>query len=84
MPFDDLPLRAKLLIGLMGPPIVTTTCWLVGPVLAGARRQRTQTRNWVEFWLMLIVAHLVFAIALAGAHLFTGNDHIDPSSQLVR
>jgi hypothetical protein len=76
-------LRVKILIGVVGPPIVTTICWLVGPLLAGARRKRTRTRDWVQFWLMLIAAYLVFAIALAGGHLFTGNDQVDPS-QLVR
>jgi hypothetical protein len=84
MPFDDLTLRVKILAGLVGPPIVTIICWLVGPLLARARHERTRTRNWVEFWLMLTAAYLVFAIALAGGHLFTGNDHVDPSSQLVR
>jgi heme/copper-type cytochrome/quinol oxidase subunit 1 len=77
-------LRAKILIGVVGPPIVTTICWWVGPLLAGARRKGTRTRNWVEFWLMLIAAYLVFTIALAGDHVFIGNDQIDPSSQLVR
>jgi hypothetical protein len=77
-------LRTKIFIGVVGPPIVTTICWLVGPLLAGARHKRTRTRDWVQFWLMLIAAYLVFTIALAGGHLFTGNDHVDPSSQLVR
>jgi len=77
-------LRAKILIGVVGPPIVTTICWLVAPLLTGARRKRTRPRNWAEFWLMLIAAYLVFAIALAGDHLFIGNDQVDPSSQLVR
>ena len=40
MLFDDLPLLAKVLIAVMGPPIVTIFCWLVGPLLAGARRER--------------------------------------------
>ena len=29
MPFDDLPLLAKILITVVGPPIVTIVCWLV-------------------------------------------------------
>jgi hypothetical protein len=77
-------LRTKIVIGVVGPPIVTTICWLVGPLLAGARRKRTRNRDWIQFWLMLIAAYLVFAIALAGGHVFIGNDEVDPSSQLVR
>ncbi len=84
MPFDALPLLAKVLIAAVGPPIVTITCWLVGPLLAGGRRERTRTRSWVEFWLMLLAAYLVFAIAFIGIHFFNGDDHVDPSSQLVR
>ncbi len=84
MPFDDLPLLAKILIGLVGPPVVTIICWLVGPLLVGARRKRTLNRGWTGFWLMLLAAYLVFGIALAGAHLFSGNDQVDPSSQLLQ
>ena len=66
-------LRTKILIGVVGPQIVTTICWLVGPLLTGARRNQTRPRNWVEFWLTLIAAYLVFAVALAGDHLFIGS-----------
>jgi hypothetical protein len=84
VPFDDLPLLAKVLIAIVGPPIVTIICWLVGPLLAGARRERTRMRSWVEFWLMLLAAYLVSAIPFMSTHLFNGNGHVDPSSQLVR
>jgi hypothetical protein len=84
VPFDDLPLLARILIAVVGPPIVTIVCWLVGPLLAGAQRGQTQTRSWIEFWLMLLAAYLVFAIAFVGSHFFTGNDHNDPSLQLIR
>ena len=84
MPFDDLPLLAKILITVVGPPIVTIVCWLVGPLLAGSRHERTRTRHWVEFWLMLLAAYLIFAIAFGGILSFHGNDHVDPSSQLIR
>jgi hypothetical protein len=82
--FDDLPLLAKILIAVVGPPIMTIICWLVGPLLAGSRRERTRTRRWVEFWLMLLAAYLIFAIALAGILSFHGNDDVDLSSQLIR
>lgn len=84
MPFDDLSFRAKLVVGLVGPAIVTAICWLADPLLAGLRRNRRRTRKWVEFWLMLIAAYIIFAIALARGHLLTGNDNVDPSSQLIR
>ena len=32
MPFDDLPLLAKVLIAMLGPPIVTIICSLAGPL----------------------------------------------------
>jgi hypothetical protein len=80
---DDLTLRAKILVGLVGPPIVTIICWLVGPLLARPQRERTRTRKWAEFWLMLVAAYLIFAIVLADGHLFTGNNDVDPASQLV-
>jgi hypothetical protein len=84
MPFDDLPLFAKVLIAMLGPPIVTIICWLAGPLLAGARRNRTRKRSWIEFRLMLLAAYLVFAIAFLGSHIFNRNGQADPSSQLVR
>jgi hypothetical protein len=28
VPFDDLPLLTKVLIAIVGPPIVTIICWL--------------------------------------------------------
>jgi hypothetical protein len=84
MPFDDLTLRAKILVGLLAPPGVTLICWLLGPLLGGFRRKQVRARKWVEFWLMLLAAYLVFAIALAGGRPFSGNENVDPSSQLVR
>jgi heme/copper-type cytochrome/quinol oxidase subunit 1 len=84
MPFDDFTLRARILIGVFGPPSVTIICWLAAPLWARARHRQTRALNWTEFWLLLLAAYLVFAIALAGGPLFTGNDNVDPSSQLVR
>jgi hypothetical protein len=84
VPFDDLPLLTKVLIAMLGPPIVTIICWLAGPLLAGARRKRTRKRSWVEFRLMLLAAYLVFAIAFLGSHISNGNGQAEPSSQLVR
>ncbi len=84
MLFDDFTLRSKILLGIFGPPSVTIICWLAGPLWARARHGRTRALNWTEFWLMLLAAYLVFVIALAGGHIFTGTDSADPSSDLVR
>ncbi len=84
MPFDDLPLLEKILIGLLAPPAVAILCWLIGPRLAGAQRDRTRTHNWVEFWLMLMAAYLIFAVALWGHHFLAAKDRPDPSSLLVQ
>jgi hypothetical protein len=81
---DEVPLLVKILIAVMAPPIVTAFCWLIGPLLAGARRKHARSRNWTEFWLMLIAAYLIFAIALWGGRFFASNDRVDPSSQLVQ
>jgi hypothetical protein len=84
MLFDDLPLFAKILIGAIAPPAVTIVCWLIGPRLAGSRGKPARARRWVEFWLMLLAAYLIFALALWGLPFFSGNDHVDPSTQLVQ
>jgi hypothetical protein len=84
MLFDDLPLLTKILIAVVCPPMVTSICWLAGPLLAGSGRERSRTRNWVEFWSMLLASYLIFAVAFGGILSFHGNDHADPSSQLVR
>jgi hypothetical protein len=84
MALDDLTAWEKIAVGLVGPPIVTIICWLAGPLLAGFRRREPRPRKWVEFWLMLLAAYLVFAIALAGGRPFVGTENVDPSSQLVR
>ena len=83
MLFDDLTLETKILIGLLAPLILTLICWLVGPLLTGWRNW-AQGRSWPGFWLMLLGAYLVFAIALAGSRFLSGNDKADPSSQLLQ
>ena len=79
--FDDLPFETKILVGLLAPLTLTLICLLVGPLLTGWRNC-AQSRSWSGFWLMLLAAYLVFAIALGGGRFFSGNDEADPSSQL--
>jgi hypothetical protein len=81
--FDDLPLETKILIGLLAPLALTLICWLVSPLLTGWRNW-AGARSWPAFWLMLLGAYFVFAIALGGGRFLSGNDKADPSSQLVR
>jgi hypothetical protein len=81
--FDDLPLETKILIGLLAPLTLTLICWLVGPLLTGWRNW-ARKRSWPAFWLMLLGAYLVFAIALGGGRFLSGNDKVDPSSQLFQ
>jgi hypothetical protein len=80
---DHLPLFMRCLIGVLGPPIVTTICWLAGPLLTGIRRRQKRQRNRTEFWLMLLAAYMVFAIALLHNKIHLRTDDDDPS-QLVR
>ena len=84
MVFDDLSLRLKVLVGLTAPPILTLLCWLVGGRLAGSRRLRTRSRDGVGFWLMLLAAYLIFALALASDHFFSNKDNPDPSLRMVQ
>jgi hypothetical protein len=60
--FEDLPLETKILIGLLAPMTLTLICWLVGPILTGWRNW-ARKRSWPGFWLMLLAAYFVFAIA---------------------
>jgi hypothetical protein len=83
MIFDDLPLEARILIGLLAPPALTLICWLVGPLLTGWRSW-ARRRSWPAFWLMLLGAYFVFAIALGAGKFLNGKDTADPTSQLVR
>jgi hypothetical protein len=84
MLFDDLSLFAKILIGAIAPLLVTIFCWLIGPRLAGSRRNSTRPRRWIEFWLMLLAAYVIFALALWALPHLSGNDRVDPSTQLVQ
>jgi hypothetical protein len=84
MPFDDLSLRLKILVGLTAPPILTVLCWLIGRHWAGSQREGTRFQNGAGFWSMLIAAYLIFALALAGSHFFARKDGADPSSQMVQ
>jgi hypothetical protein len=80
---DDFQLETKILIGLLAPPTLTLICWLVGPLLTGWRNW-ARSRSWMSFWLMLLASYLLFAVALGGGRFLSGNDKVDPSSQLFQ
>jgi|HubBroStandDraft_5_1064220.scaffolds.fasta_scaffold1479375_1 hypothetical protein len=79
--FDHWPLFVRCLIGFLGPPITTAICWWASPLLLGRKQKRK--RNRTEFWLMLLAAYMVFAIALLHNKIPVQNKDDDPS-QLVR
>ena len=80
---DDLPLETKILIGLLAPLTLTLICWLVGPLLTGWHNW-ARNRSWSGFWLMLLASYLIFAVVMAGGRFVSGNDEVDPSSQLLQ
>jgi hypothetical protein len=80
---DDLPLQLQILIGIVVPPILTVVCWLIGRRVAkSSGGAGTQGRT--GFWLMLIAAYVIFALALAGAHFLAKRERADPSELLVQ
>jgi hypothetical protein len=66
---DDLPFETKILIGLLAPLTLTLIC-LIGESSFDWLAQLARDRSWPAFWLMLLAAYLVFAIALGGGRLF--------------
>jgi hypothetical protein len=81
--FDDFTLETKIIIGLLAPLTLTLICWLAGPLLTGWRNW-ARGRSWPAFWLLLLGAYLVFAIALGGGRFLSGNGKADPSMQLFQ
>jgi hypothetical protein len=84
MPLNDLPLPLQILVGLIAPPILTVTCWLLGRRLAGFKRVGSGMLKEPGFWAMLITAYVLFALALAGSRFFAAVDQADPATQIVQ
>ena len=84
MPWNDLPLRLQILVGLIVPPILTVLCWLLGRRLAGFKRAGSGMLKEPGFWAMLLTAYVLFALALAGGRFFAAIDRADPASQIVQ
>jgi hypothetical protein len=71
----------KIVIELAAPPALTVICWFVSRVLARVQRGKVRPTTWAEFWLLLISAYVMFAIALWGSSFLSGHD---PSQELVK
>jgi hypothetical protein len=84
MIFDDLSTLARVLIFLIGPPVATILCWLIGPRLMARKQARARKLSWKEFWALLLAAYLFFGLAIWGRKLFSGNNSGDPSSLIVQ
>jgi hypothetical protein len=82
MPFNSLPVLAKIIVGIFAPLAITVFCWYAGPRLMRARSKRKW--NWIEFWLMLIAAYLIAVLVLWGGRFLAPKDDADPSLQLVQ
>lgn len=84
MPWNDLPLRLQILVGLIVPPILTLLCWLLGRRLAGLKPVASGMLKEPGFWAMLLTAYLLFVLALAGGRFLERIDRADPDSQIVQ
>jgi hypothetical protein len=74
----------KIVIELAAPPALTVTGWLVSRGLARVQRGRVSPMTWVQFWLLLISAYVMFAVALWGGDYMARHERADPSSELVQ
>jgi hypothetical protein len=74
----------KIVTELTAPPALTAVCWLVSRVLAAVQRGKVKPMTWVQFWLLLISAYAMFALALWGSSFLASREREDPSQQLVQ
>ena len=74
----------KIVIELAAPPALTVGCWLVSHGLARVQRGRVRPMTREQFWLLLISAYVMFAVALWGGTYMARHERADPSSQLVQ
>jgi hypothetical protein len=84
MIFDDLSLRAQIILGVIVPPILTLICWFGGRRLMRAKDQPVKPQSKAGFWALLLAAYLLFALALYSSRFFAGTENADPSTQLVQ
>jgi ABC-type nickel/cobalt efflux system permease component RcnA len=74
----------KITIELAAPPALTAICWFVSRVLTRVQRGKVKPMTWAQFWLLLISAYLMLALALWGGSLLASHEREDLSPELVR
>jgi hypothetical protein len=74
----------KLIVELAAPPVITSICWLGSRILSTIQRGKIRPMTGVQFWLLLISAYMMFALALWGDKLVASHERDDPSPDLVR
>jgi hypothetical protein len=84
MLFDDFSLQLQILVGITGPPLLTVVCWLIGRRVARSSGGSAASQGRTGFWLMLIAAYVIFALALGGSQFLAKHERADPSSLLVQ
>jgi hypothetical protein len=67
MPFDDLSLRLKILVGLTAPPILTVLCWLIGRHWAGSQRECRAVLKSENFEYAVLLLYLIRFFRTFGA-----------------
>ena len=81
---DMSPDLNKILIELAAPPALTVICWLVSRILPALQGGKVEPMTWIQFWLLLISAYVMFALALWGSSFLASHERDDPSPQLVQ
>jgi hypothetical protein len=84
MIFDDLSLRAQILICIFVPPILTLICWFGGRRLLRAKDRPIVPQTKAGFWGLLLAAYLLTALALYSSRYFAGTERADPDVQLIQ
>jgi hypothetical protein len=84
MPFDDLSLHLRILLGIIVPPALTVFCWVIGRRIARREREPVPQWNSSGFWALLMAAYLFMVLAVHSARSFAGADRRDPFNQLAR
>ena len=74
----------KAAIELLAPPAVTVGFWALSRLLLRLQREKAKAMTWPQFWLLLIAAYAMLAVALWGGGFFSGARESDSSPQLVQ
>ena len=84
MLFDDLSLRAQIILGIVVPPILTVICWFGSRRLLRTKDQPVKPPGKAAFWGLLLAAYVLSALALYSSRYFAGTERgQDPSIQII-